>query len=152
MSKNTNKFWLQKSYTEFSKEEWESICDRCGRCCVNKIEYEDINQIHYTDVACKQLDCTTAQCKDYPNRQKIVPDCLQITPESLASMTCLPDSCSYRKIANGEDLADWHPLKTGNPNSTEDAGMSVKNLVVPEDKITDDLEDHLIDWIPVIEL
>jgi uncharacterized cysteine cluster protein YcgN (CxxCxxCC family) len=45
-----------------NEEEWESLCDRCGKCCVLKIEDVDTGDIYYTDVACKLLDCGNATC------------------------------------------------------------------------------------------
>ena len=71
-------FWDTKTLDELSQAEWESLCDGCGRCCLNKIEEEDTGHIHLTKVACKLLDLRSCQCRDYPNRQSHVPDCIQI--------------------------------------------------------------------------
>jgi hypothetical protein len=67
-----------------SKQEWESLCDGCGMCCVNKLEYEGTGELAQTDTCCKLLDPKTARCKDYKNRKKIVPDCIQLTPKVVA--------------------------------------------------------------------
>lgn len=37
-------------------DEWEVLCDGCGKCCLNKIEYEDINELVFICVVCKLLD------------------------------------------------------------------------------------------------
>ena len=40
-------FW-KKKLDEFNKEEWEALCDRCGKCCLIKLEDEDNGDMFYT--------------------------------------------------------------------------------------------------------
>ena len=56
-------FWKKKKLNNFSKEEWEALCDRCGKCCVIKLEDVNTSKIHYTNVSCKLLCTKTAKCK-----------------------------------------------------------------------------------------
>lgn len=130
-----------------SAEEWESLCDGCGKCCVLKLEDVDSGDIYYTDVACKLLDCASARCTDYPNRKASVPDCVVLRPDNLASLFWMPTSCAYRVVFEGGDLPEWHPLVTGDPNATKRAGQSVAGRVFPEGSVAeDDLPDHITDW------
>ena len=69
-------FWRTTALEEMSKAEWESLCDGCGRCCLNKIEDEDTGEIHLTSVACRLLHIGTCRCRDYPGRFEKVPDCI----------------------------------------------------------------------------
>jgi len=128
-------------------EEWESLCDRCGKCCVLKLEDADTGEVHYTDVACKLLDCGSATCTDYARRKKFVPDCITLNPDNLDSLPWMPKTCAYRVLHEGGDLADWHPLVSGDPDSTRKAGMSVGGRVLPEGSVsTAALIDHITRW------
>jgi len=139
-------FWQHKTLDQMNKQEWESLCDGCGRCCLHKLEDIDTGAIGYTDVACRLLDRTTCRCTDYRNRKKQVKDCVVLNPALAEKLDWLPETCAYRLIANGQDLAWWHPLVSGHPDSVHRAGISVRSRTVPEDKAPD-LADRLIDWI-----
>lgn len=140
-------FWRHKPLTKMTRSEWESLCDGCGRCCLNKFENEETGKIYYTDVACKLLDLQSCRCSNYKQRTKIVKDCLVITPQNLPKMNCLPATCAYRLLYEGRDLYPWHPLISGNPRSVHDAGISVRGRVVSEVGMTDeDMEERLIKW------
>ena len=88
-----------------------------GLCCLVKLEDEETAEVAYTKVACKLLDCKTARCSDYPNRQQHVADCIQLTPERLQTITWLPPSCAYRRLNEGKNLPSWHYLNTGSRQS-----------------------------------
>jgi uncharacterized protein len=128
-------FWQTKTLTEMSASEWESLCDGCGRCCMNKVEDADTAEIYLTKISCKLLDLTTCRCSDYKNRRKIVPDCIRLTPEKVANLNWLPKTCAYRLVAEGADIPAWHPLKTGDPNSVHEAGISVRGFARSEARV-----------------
>ncbi|MCF8028156.1 MAG: YcgN family cysteine cluster protein [Desulfobacteraceae bacterium] len=140
------KFWQHKTFSEMSFAEWEALCDGCGRCCLHKLEYADTGEIAYTSVACRFLDISKCRCTAYENRKAVRNECLCLTPENICEMTWLPKTCAYRMLFEGRDLASWHPLVTGDPESVHTAGISVRNKVIPEDWINpDDLETYIIE-------
>lgn len=127
-----DQFWKRKSLGEMTRAEWESLCDGCGLCCMHKVEDEDSGQLFYTNLACRLLDTTACRCSNYGNREREVADCLVLTPDKTETFEWLPASCAYRLLANGDDLPDWHPLLTGDPESVHEAGISVRGKVVSE--------------------
>jgi uncharacterized cysteine cluster protein YcgN (CxxCxxCC family) len=128
-------FWKNKALAEMSEEEWESLCDGCGKCCLVGLEDEDTGEIYLTDVACKLLDGRTCRCKDYPNRKAFVPDCVKLTPENVPTLSWLPRTCAYRLVHEGRDLYPWHPLLTGEPESVHAANVSVRGKTRPEGRM-----------------
>ncbi len=139
-------FWKRKSLSEMTRREWESLCDGCGKCCLNKLEDEDTGEIALTEVACRYLDLGNCRCTDYANRLTLVPDCISLTPDNVSRLPWLPATCAYRLLAEGSDLYWWHPLVSGDPGTVHEAGVSVRGKVVSEDDV-DDLEDHVVEWL-----
>jgi len=144
----TAPFWETKTLEEMSQEEWESLCDGCGRCCLVKLEDEDNGEVFFTDVACRLLDHKSCQCGHYAERRAHVPDCVVLTPELVALTDWLPMTCAYRLVHEGETLFPWHPLVSGDADSVHRAGISVRGCVVSEQSVSEeDLEDHIIHWV-----
>jgi uncharacterized protein len=141
-------FWKQKSLEELNAAEWESLCDGCGRCCLVKLEDEKTGKIHFTDVACKLFNARTCRCTDYVHRRRRVRDCIKLTPANVRMLGWLPPSCAYRLIAEGRDLAWWHPLISGSQTSVHEAGVSVRGHVELSEKDVQlaDYPDHIVVW------
>lgn len=138
-------FWRRKTLAEMTRGEWESLCDGCAKCCLDKLQDDDTGEISYTEVACRLLDLGTCRCTDYANRKRFVPDCVVLTPRTVDRLTWLPSTCAYRLISEGKDLAWWHPLVSGDPETVHRAGVSVRGRAVPE-ALAGDLEDHIVHW------
>jgi uncharacterized cysteine cluster protein YcgN (CxxCxxCC family) len=139
------KFWKHKSLQEMSTEEWEALCDGCGKCCLHKLEDEDTGEIFYTDVACRLLDLHSCRCADYQNRTHMVADCLSLRKELKEALKWLPSTCAYRLISEGKELFDWHPLISGDAETVHQVGISIRDRAVIESQV-EDLEDHIVDW------
>lgn len=119
-------FWRTKTLDEMTPQEWESLCDGCARCCMIKLEDEDTGECHLTRLACSLLDVGTCRCGDYANRFTKMPDCISIDPDMVRSLSWLPRTCAYRLVETGQDLAWWHPLVSGTPDTVHEAGISVR--------------------------
>jgi len=141
-------FWRTTALDAMSREQWESLCDGCGRCCLVKLEDEDSGRILATDVGCRLFDAGACRCRDYENRSSTVPDCVTLTPNAVRSLRWLPPTCAYRLVAEGRDLLWWHPLVSGDPETVVAAGVSVKGRVFAgEDEIAeDDLPERIVNW------
>ena len=138
-------FWKLKSLAELSVNEWESLCDGCGKCCLHKLENEDTGEISHTDIACALLDTENCRCSNYLKRTLVVSDCIKLTATNLSNLAWLPPTCAYRLISEGKDLAWWHPLVSGDPDTVHQANISVRNRAISE-KQAGNLEDHIVKW------
>ena len=134
-------FWETKSLAEMTPQEWESLCDGCGRCCIYVLHNEETDEVFETDIACKLFDVKKRRCTDYANRMKQVADCVQLTAENAGTLKWMPPSCAYRRLAEGKKLKSWHPLISGDKNSVVRARVAVARDLVSENEfeITDEL-------------
>ena len=141
-------FWETKTLEQMSSDEWESLCDGCGLCCLVKIEDEDTAEVFNTSVSCRQLDVEVCRCVDYKNRLTDVSMCLQLSLENLPQLNWLPESCAYKRLYENKSLPVWHPLITRDKNSVHDAGISAKWFAQSEEYIH---PDQLIDFIITLD-
>lgn len=138
-------FWQRLSLKEMSREQWESLCDGCARCCLHKLEDEDTNEVYYTDIHCRFLNKEQCQCTIYNERNTHVPECVWLTPEQAYTFKWLPDTCAYRLVAEGKPLYDWHPLISGDPKTVHQAGISLRGKGIADDQVHEkDWQDHII--------
>ncbi|MFA7433204.1 MAG: YcgN family cysteine cluster protein [Gemmobacter sp.] len=144
------RFWEQIPLGKMTPAEWEALCDGCGKCCLNKLEFEDTGEVAFTRIACKLLDGETCRCTRYETRHRYVPECVRLTPGTIEDVVWwLPRTCAYRLLHEGRELPGWHPLLTGDPESVHAAGMSVRGWTLPEFSVPEeDWEDHIIEETP----
>jgi len=141
-----DEFWQTTSLADLTTAQWESLCDGCARCCLHKLEDSETRAVYYTNVACRLLDLETGRCTNYAERTRLVPSCVEVSPELLEDPYWLPSSCAYRLLAEGRGLPSWHPLVCGDADAVHRASISVLDKVVSECE-AQDWENHLIDWI-----
>ncbi|NTS78179.1 YcgN family cysteine cluster protein [Catenovulum sp. SM1970] len=154
-------FWLNKSLAQMNDAEWEAICDGCAKCCLHKFiaddevdeietttEFNEGEEIVFTNIACQYLNTKDCACTCYEKRVKLVPECVKLTRDNLADVFYMPPSCSYRRLQEGRGLPSWHPLlNKGKKTQMHLAGMSVRNKVVSDDGVDfEDFEDYIVTW------
>lgn len=145
MRNHATPWWNAKPLEALSTEEWEALCDGCGRCCLHKLRDPDDGALAFTAVACRLLDPETISCRDYARRHARVPDCVRLTPAVVRAADWLPPTCAYRLRAEDKPLPWWHPLVSGDPTSVFRAGVSVRGRIVAECE-AGALEDHIVAW------
>lgn len=130
-----------------TQKEWESLCDGCGKCCLHKLEDEDSGEVFYTRVVCSYLDEEQCRCSVYGERQKLVPDCVILTPKNLDDLSWMPGTCAYRLLHEGKSLPIWHPLITGSRDAMISTDNTVTGKVISEDFVHEDgFEEHIVEW------
>ncbi|HSC76103.1 MAG TPA: YcgN family cysteine cluster protein [Pseudomonadales bacterium] len=146
-------FWETLPLTDMTTEQWESLCDGCGLCCLQKLEDEENGEIYYTNVACRLLDISdgdnACRCQKYQDRSTEVENCMVLTPDNLEqSLGWLPDSCAYKLLSQQKPLPKWHPLISGNHNSVHAAKISARNRCISEMYVKEnDIEEHIVYWV-----
>ena len=140
-------FWKHKPLKSLTSEEWEALCDGCGKCCLNKLEDEDTGEVALTRIACRLLDDQSCKCGQYPIRHQFIPDCIVLKPSNIdENAYWMPKTCAYRLLWSGQPLFDWHPLISGNPETVHTANISVRGMTLSEFDINEeDWEDHIIE-------
>lgn len=142
-----SRYWEVVPLRSMTPREWEALCDGCGKCCLNKLEDEETGIVVLTRIACRLLDDETCRCGQYEIRKTLVPECIVLTPRTIAEIAYwLPETCAYKRLHDGKPLPDWHPLITGDPETVHEAGASVRGWTLPEFEVPEeDWEDHVID-------
>lgn len=136
----TSQFWQTKKPENFTREEWEQICCRCGRCCLIKLQNDETDEVYYTSIICHLFDTKKHLCTQYHDRCRLVPECLKITPQNINNLTWMPKLCAYRILYETGDLPPWHPLK-GTERIPPLPQKLTPDILVAED----DFEDYIIE-------
>jgi uncharacterized protein len=142
----SGEFWKEAPLEALSDAQWESLCDGCGRCCLVRFEDDSHRGVFYTRAACRLLDTVNCRCGDYSNRFEQVPDCISIRSLAADNYHWLPVTCAYRVLAEGGELAWWHPLVSGSANTVIEAGVSVAGRAFSEENIHPEELESLVLW------
>lgn len=141
------RFWENTPLDRMTRREWEALCDGCGKCCMNKLEDEDTQEVALTNVACRLFDDSTCRCSNYAIRHQFVPECIVLEPRNLdRNLYWMPETCAYKRLHTGKALPGWHPLITGTAASVHRAGVSMQHKTVAEFEVDEeDWENHIIE-------
>jgi uncharacterized cysteine cluster protein YcgN (CxxCxxCC family) len=111
-----DRFWERVPMDRMTPEEWEALCDGCGKCCLNKLEDEDTQDVALTRVACRLLDDQTCRCGQYEIRKTLVPECIRLTPQTMGDVAYfMPETCAYRLLHEGKPLYLVAPARLRRP-------------------------------------
>lgn len=127
-------------------EEWESLCDNCGKCCLHKLEDEETGKRVFTSIACKLINLKTCRCTRYTGRTRLVADCLDLKQSEFTRYDWLPATCAYRLLNDGKELPAWHPLLSGSTASVKKACVSISSYAIKESPGINP-GDHIIEWL-----
>ena len=132
-------YWETTPLLDMTEEQWELLCDKCGVCCLYKVENEKTGELYITDVACLYLDIEKCLCKCYHDRKNMHVNCKIINKQTIQSIChWLPETCAYRLLFTNQPLPDWHPLLTHEYESVHRAGISIRGKVVSEKIVAPD--------------
>ena len=123
-------FWETKTLADMAPQEWEALCDHCGLCCLQKIEDADTGKIKVVGLSCEYLDIEACRCLVYEDRQRLNPDCIRLTADTIEHKKWLPETCAYRRLQEGKRLKRWHHLICNDPDDVHRAGISVRDKAV----------------------
>jgi uncharacterized cysteine cluster protein YcgN (CxxCxxCC family) len=130
MTRKKESFWKTKTLEQMTPEEWESLCDHCGLCCLQKIEDEETGEIRVVGLSCEYLDIEACCCLVYEDRQRVNPDCILLTADTVKHKKWLPETCAYRRLLEGKQLEGWHHLVCGDSDSVHSEGISIRHKAV----------------------
>ncbi|MCB1843473.1 MAG: YcgN family cysteine cluster protein [Halioglobus sp.] len=134
--------------TALDDAQWEALCDGCAKCCLHKLEDADTGELYFTKIRCRYLDEESCRCSDYANRSVLVPNCISLRGEDLASLNWLPTSCAYRLRANDQPLPEWHYLISGDRHAVHAAGVSIRGRAVSDEFVhPDGYDEHIVHWV-----
>mgnify|MGYP006269198877 CR=1 FL=1 len=137
-------WWETTALEDMTSEQWDALCDGCGRCCLIKAWRDDA--VIMSKVGCRLLCRKTARCRDYDNRQRRVDNCIRITMSNINTPGLLPDTCAYKRLQRGQKLEWWHHLESGSYDTVHTAGIGVVGKV----KFTED-ELNLLDLAMLLQ-
>ncbi len=141
------RFW-DKPLQELDAQEWEALCDGCGKCCLKKLQDTETGEVQFTRVVCHLFDQETSRCTRYSQRSSLVPDCLDVKKLDIGEIDWMPSTCAYRLRFHGEPLPEWHPLLTGSRDAMEAAGIRVAGRIISEQYVhPDGYEEHVVNWV-----
>ena len=139
-----DKFWEKYTLDELNSQEWDELCDGCGKCCLLKLKIQ--SQIFLTNIACTQIDLHTCRCQNYKKRTELVKNCMSLSKGNLKiNLKWLPYTCSYKLVSEKKPLPPWHHLITKDRNTVHQLGFSIKNNAIHEKAVKEnDMHSYVI--------